>query len=271
MSPYSLHREREKKDNRPSGDSSASQGADVPGDSLAAFYERLRDVCQDHGACHGQDRRQRIQGQAEQALALAGEFGFLIEPGVTWAEFLALCPDAIIGTEHMVELDTRAGLVGKTTIPPAFGLVPELLRHPLAVLRPDVDGPREREVIEFVHATPLEYLSRWLASNQVLGDDVRLVSVIRWAGGMISFGITQPQYHGVPAETREIEAYFHQAGWTRLKDPSGHTVFFNYAFGVMAIDAEKRNCYLNAGGLQPFDVILCEPDESLERYLAIYP
>lgn len=48
-------------------------------------------------------------------------------------------------------------------------------------------------------------------------------------------------------------------------------MFFNYAFGVMAIDAEKRNCYLNDGGLQPFDVILCEPDESLERYLGIYP
>jgi hypothetical protein len=184
-------------------------------------------VCQDHGACHGQDRRQRIQAQAEQALALGCEFGLLIEPDVTWADFLALCPDA--------------------------------------------DGPREREAIEFVHATPLEYLSRWLASNQVFGDDVRVVSVIRWADGMISFGITQPQYHGVPAETREIEAYFHQAGWTRLKDPSGHTVFFNYAFGVIAIDAEKRNCYVSEGGLQPFDVILCEPDESLERCPGIYP
>lgn len=59
-----------------------------------------------------------------------------------------------------MELDTRAGLVGKTTIPPAFGLVPEVRRHPLAVLRPDAEGPREREAIELVHATPLEYLSR---------------------------------------------------------------------------------------------------------------
>lgn len=39
----------------------------------------------------------------------------------------------------MVELDARAGLVGKTTIPPAFGLVPELRRHPLAVLRSDAE------------------------------------------------------------------------------------------------------------------------------------
>ena len=48
-------------------------------------------------------------------------------------------------------------------------------------------------------------------------------------------------------------------------------VFFNYAFGVIAIDAEKRNCYVNQGGLQPFDVILCKPDEVMERYLRIYP
>lgn len=125
LSSCSRQREREKKRNRPSGDSSSSQCAGGSGDSLAAFYERLRDVCQDHGACHGQDREHRIRAQAEQALALAGEFGLLIEPGVSWAKFLALCSDPIVGTEHMVELDTRAGLVGKTTIPPAFGLVPD--------------------------------------------------------------------------------------------------------------------------------------------------
>jgi hypothetical protein len=56
-----------------------------------------------------------------------------------------------------------------------------------------------------------------------------------------------------------------------LNDPSGHTVFFDYAFGVLAIDAERRNCYLNEGGLQPFDVVLCEPGEALERYLGIFP
>ncbi len=190
---------------------------------------------------------------------------------VSWSDFLALCPDATLGTEHMVELDAQAGLVGKTTVPPAFGLVPELCRHPLAVLRPENDTPREQVAIEFVPATPLEYLARWLASNEVFGDDVRLVTVIRWADGMVSFGITQPQYHGVPAEPREIESYFLDAGWTRLHDPSGHALFFNHAFGVMAIDAERRNCYLNEGGLQPFDVILCVPDEPLERYLGIFP
>jgi hypothetical protein len=264
------HREREKKGNRNVRETSASQGAGLPADTLAAFHERLRDLCRHDSACHGPDREARIHAQAQHTLALAGELGCLKETGVSWAGFLALCPDAIVGTEHMVELDPRAGLVGKTTIPPAFGLVPEVRSHSLAVLRQDEGAPCQREVIEFVPATPLEYLARWLASNEVFGDDVRLASVIHWSDGMVSFGITQPQYHGAPAEPREIDVFFKEAGWTRLNDPSGHTVFFNYAFGVLAIDAERRNCYLNQGGLQPFDVILCVPDEALERYLSIY-
>ena len=43
------------------------------------------------------------------------------------------------------------------------------------------------------------------------------------------------------------------------------------AFRVMAIDAERRNCHLTDGQLQPFDVILYTPDEEMERYLGIYP
>jgi hypothetical protein len=177
----------------------------------------------------------------------------------------------MVGTEHMVELDTQSGLIGKTTIPPAFGLIPVLRRHPEVVLRPDSAAPCDREFIEFSPATPLEYLARWIASNEVFGDDVNLVSVIRWLDGLTSFGITQPQYHGIPAEPRDIESYFLDAGWTPLNDPSGHVVFFNYAFGIMAIDTERRNCYINQGGLQPFDVILCVPDLALEQYLRIYP
>ena len=171
----------------------------------------------------------------------------------------------------MVELDEHAALVGKTTVPPAFGLIPEVIRLPLVILRPETDQPLFREAIELVRATPLEYLARWIACNDVFGDDVRLVAVVRWKDGLVSFGITQPQYHGCPAEPREIEEFFRCAEWIRLNDPSGHTIFFNHVFGVMAIDAERRNCYLNDGGLQPFDVILCEPDEALEQYLEIYP
>jgi len=128
-----------------------------------------------------------------------------------------------------------------------------------------------RQVLEFVPASPVEYLDRWLNSNDLFNDDVRLEFVAEWSDGAISFGISQPQYHGEPAESRDIERYFCDAGWTRLKDPSGHIVFFNYAFQVIAIDAASRNCYLTDGELQPFDVILCRPGPELEEFLRIYP
>lgn len=158
---------------------------------------------------------------------------------------------------------------GKITIPPAFGLIPEVRKITRADLHEDPATPAFREAIELMPATPLEYLDRWIASNDVFGDDVRLVSVVRWADGRISFGITQPQYHGVPADPRDIEKHFMAAGWERLKDPSGHVIFYNFAFNVIAIDAERRNCYLNRGDLLPFDVILRKPDDALSRFLNI--
>jgi hypothetical protein len=83
---------------------------------------------------------------------------------------------------------------------------------------------------------------------------------------------------GEPGIREEIEfvpatplVYFRAAGWTRLNDPSGHLVFYNYAYQVRAIDAAGRNCYLTDGELQPFDVILCRPGPELEEFLRIYP
>jgi hypothetical protein len=70
---------------------------------------------------------------------------------------------------------------------------------------------------------------------------------------------------------REIERFFEDAGWKRLPDCDGHTLFYNYAFQVLAIDALPRNCYLHENALLPFDVILCQPDEELESFLRLYP
>ena len=138
-------------------------------------------------------------------------------------------------------------------------------------LRADRTLPKTRPSIEFLPATPLEYLERWMAANEVFGDDVKLTAVIEWADGQVSFAISQPQYHGEPATEREIEAHFAASGWTRFIDSAGHVLFFNYAFQVLAIDALARNCYQHGGNLLPFDVILCHPDAELEAILALYP
>ncbi|MDZ4401368.1 hypothetical protein [Prosthecobacter sp.] len=158
----------------------------------------------------------------------------------------------------------------KITVPPKFGLIPAVISVPQVNLRDDPAIPPFRKDIGIVHAAPLEYLERWLAANAVFEDDVRLTSVIEWSDGKISFAISQPQYHGEPATDREIEHFFTEAGWTRIPDDSGHLLFFNYAFNVLAIDALPRNCYIKDGNLLPFDVILCHPDESLQDFLKLY-
>lgn len=160
--------------------------------------------------------------------------------------------------------------VGKTTVPPKFGLIPAVISKPQVNLRADPALPAFKEQIEFIPATPLEYLERWIAANEVFEDDVRLTSVVEWSDGCISFSISQPQYHGEPATQREIEDYFVAAGWKRILDNTGHLLFYNYAFEVLAIDALPRNCYIKDGCLLPFDVILCRPGAELQDFLKLY-
>jgi hypothetical protein len=167
-----------------------------------------------------------------------------------------------------VELQEDLSRMVKITIPPKFGLLPQVITHVVPNLRGE---PGVRKAIEFIHATPLEYLERWIAANEVFGDDVKLTSVVQWADGLVSFAVSQPQYHGEPASDREIEQHFLASGWTRIVDPAGqHNLFFNYAFGTLAIDALPRNCYLKDGDLLPFDVILSRTDEELEGFLGLY-
>lgn len=140
--------------------------------------------------------------------------------------------------------------------------------------RPNLRSPDDPEIVRSVElrsATPLEYLERWICNNDVFGDRVALRSVVQWADGEVSFVISQPHYDGEPATDREIMSYFEQAGWTYLAKEKEHEIYFNYAFGVLAIDAFPRNCYIRDGHLQPIDVILCRPDEAMEEHLAIYP
>ena len=217
------------------------------------------------------DRAGRSKNEAQRACAVARELGILKSPGLTWPEFRQRSQDAHFGTEHLVELSPDFGRVAKITIPPKFGLVPKVVRHAMVSLRDSPPPSFQRSEIEFLPATPIEYLDRWIAANDIFGDDVQVSSVIEWADGLTSFAISQPQYNGVLAEHRDIERFFAEAGWTRLAVVSGHTMFFNYAFGVLAIDALPRNCYLHNGVLQPFDVILCKPDEDLEQLLELYP
>ena len=242
---------------------------------LEEFHDRLRDLCQNNGGDTGNDRRETIAHQAQHACALAARLGILTESDQTWSDFQEYESNGMaFGTEHVVDWSAEISRVVKLTIPPGFGLTAKVVERPAVNLRNDPALPATHCGVELVKATPLEYLERWIAANDVFGDDVRIESVVQWQGGDVSFGISQPQYHGTPAPDRDIEFFFQAAGWTALRDPStpaGHQLFYNYGFQVLAIDALPRNCFLNEGLLLPFDVILCRPDETLEGFLDLFP
>ncbi len=89
--------------------------------------------------------------------------------------------------------------------------------------------------------------------------------------GKVSFSINQPAYGGIPAEQRDIERIFKRAGWQLVKQPTGHVIFFNFAFDALAIDIAARNCYYDSTSddLLPFDVILLRPCDALRNFLKL--
>lgn len=158
----------------------------------------------------------------------------------------------------------------KFTVPSGFGLTPKLLHHVQAHadLRPELQSTKPS--IEFTPATPLEYLTRWKACNDLFHDDVQLTTVILWSDRRVSFGITQPQYAGSIPTNARIEDYFSETMWVRVPNELGHTIFYNYAYDILALDIEPRNCYLSDDDeLLPFDVILSSPNDDLRDFLKL--
>ena len=245
---------------------------------LEALLNELRHLHRDHKESDGRERRLSIQEQAKYACAFARKNGILVEPSYDFSEISVVNntqttdeTSLVKGAEHVVELDASLRRMKKITIPTGFGLTPKLLYHdvPHASLRGN--QVTTRASIEYIEGSPLEYLTRWHACNELFHDDAKLTTVILWPNGDTSFGITQPQYSGNIPEVSRIEDYFSQAGWTRIKNALHHTIFYNYAFGVLAFDIEPRNCYISQqGNLLPFDVILSEPDDVLSDFLQLY-
>jgi len=236
---------------------------------LETFYNRLRDLCGDYGKGNGLTRTEAANVEAKYASSLAGEFGILVKAGQTFAS-LRESESRVCGAEHLVDFNEDSGRLVKITIPPNFGLIPAIVSTPRANLRDDPEQPNFRQQIEFIPATPLEYLQRWLIANEVFEDDVTLKSVIEWEDGAVSFSIDQPQYNGELPTQDEIEVFLTSSGWKSLPKAFGHALFYNYAFGVLAIDALPRNCYMREGNLLPFDVILNRPDETLQKFLRLF-
>ncbi len=208
---------------------------------LETFYNQLRDLCGDYGKGNGLARTEIAKIEAEHARSLAVKFGILVKAGQTFASIREGESD-FCGAEHLVDLNEDTGRLVKITVPPSFGLVPAIVSSPRANLRDDPAIPEIHRQIEFIPATPLEYLQRWLIANEVFEDDVSLKSVIEWEDGAVSFSIDQPQYDGALPTQDEINAFLTASGWMSLPNAFGHALFYRYDFDVLAIDALPRNC-----------------------------
>ena len=238
---------------------------------IDSFYDRLRHVCEKDLSGFEGNRTSLAKEEALRSIIVARELGILKESELSWQEFETETKDFVHrGTEHIVEFSADSATVVKLTIPPKFGLIPGIHQRLKPNLR-DPTNPKIMFTVEFQQATPLEYLDRWMCSNDVFDDNVSLASVVLWKDGNVSFVILQPHYDGEPATDREISKFFEDAGWVHLSKEKEHDLYFNYGFGVLAIDAISRNCYVFRECLQPFDVIVCHPSEELENYLEIYP
>ena len=206
---------------------------------VETFFNQLRELCPNDSSGIGTDRGRSKITETEQAVALARANGLLVESPQSWIEFSEGSADdsCARGTEHFVNFEESHSDVVKLTTVPGFGLTPRIRTFEVPNLR-EPESPTIRRQIEFERATPLEYLQRWICSNEVFEDDVRLASVVSWADGNVSFVIRQPHYGGKPAPQKVIDEHFLSCGWEKMAKEQNHTVFFNYAFGVLDDDLE---------------------------------
>ena len=112
------------------------------------------------------------------------------ERGALWAKSSPPRTDELTGGEHLVEIDEAAGLVFKSTHPGKFGFAADV-----EMVRPKGWKAKPRITAGLVDASPNEYLFRLAKQNELFGDDVRVVGLVRYPQG-VSVLTTQPFYKG---------------------------------------------------------------------------
>ena len=229
---------------------------------LRTIRNQLSDFHTNNIQGNGYDRKEAIEREGKKICAIASRLGVFKKFDTSINELVFNAR----GSEHAVAYHDRNSLI-KITLPNGgFGLIPKVTRHRKVDLRSDIESFYEQ--IEFLDATPLEYLDRWILCNELFNDSADVERVIQWDDTSVSIMLTQPYYMGEVITHDEIHAAFIEQGWEAIyKD--GRAVFYNYAYDAIALDLEPRNCYMAETGLQPFDLILSHPDDEMRMHLGI--
>jgi hypothetical protein len=162
------------------------------------------------------------------------------------------------GEEHRVMLDKSQGRVFKATHPETYGGAPSL--H----YGSDENG---RPITELVmgKATPMQYLERWVRSNEVFSDEVRLERIFE-SGYGLSIMVSQRDVRGESPDLEEIAAYFQSRGFIPV--PSARDAWYRPADHLLALDAHQGNLVRTADGLVPIDIPIHRPDRDVTQWLA---
>lgn len=199
------------------------------GITLQALVAQLRSRC---------EAVARFQGGSTHYLeelrvfrAYAGENSLFLE---TKPRELNRAPDDE-GNEHQVWFEADSETYLKATWPDFFGL--------LVIHRPD----------EEPNASPIAYLERWHLHNELFGDQVTFLGVLRSNFGLRLL-VRQPAIAGVPATLEEIHRFFTDSGWKPFVI-SGNLAFFDPDRQVVISDTHRGNIILMDDGLlAPIDL-----------------
>lgn len=107
-------------------------------------------------------------------------------------------------------------------------------------------------------ATPLEYLKRWRAFNEVFNGDVRFEGVVMHPNGMVSLQISQPLITGPKPERADLEKTLADDGWANV---AIGTWTKKTSRGLVRItDVKPDNFAVVDGVTVPLDVIVTLED-----------
>ena len=139
------------------------------------------------------------------------------------------------GNEHQVWHVAAAKCFLKATWPDFFGL--------LVIHRSNEDPA----------ASPIAYLERWHLHNEIFGDDVVFLGILRTDQGLRLL-IRQPAIAGLPATHEQIQQFFLENGWLRFV-VDGNVAFFDPQRQVVISDTHRGNIILMDDGLlAPIDL-----------------
>lgn len=117
------------------------------------------------------------------------------------------------------------------------------------------------------NALPAEYLHRFIVSNRIFDDDVRLIGLTHEAGGMVIV-TSQPTIIGEGATGEEMLAFFEARRFRLLPGFSagyrGSLCFYRDLDQVAVFDAHPANFLRDGNGLiLPIDGVVVECDDAL--------